>query len=190
MSQIPDDSALIHGRSAYDPVKARAYYLRTRQLKGRQPGKGESSGGRRPAGRPAQTSKGRSPAAARQARAEQKAALERRLDRLQEVLRSLVDAAKKRSGVEDKTKKDKTSTAKESSKKEKTEDKKLTAAQKREKAKADKERYEKEHQSVSSEISELQDKIKSVQDDIREALAEARKKRPVKSSTPTASKGR
>ncbi len=34
--KLPDGSVLMHGKRPYDPAKARAYYLRTRQLKGRQ----------------------------------------------------------------------------------------------------------------------------------------------------------
>lgn len=40
MSELkgPDGNTLMHGKRPYDPVKARAYYLRTRQLKGRKKG--------------------------------------------------------------------------------------------------------------------------------------------------------
>lgn len=36
--KLPDGTTLMHGKSAYDPAKARAYYLRTRRLIGRQKG--------------------------------------------------------------------------------------------------------------------------------------------------------
>lgn len=36
--QLPDGTTLMHGKRPYDPVKARAYYLRTRKLKGRKKG--------------------------------------------------------------------------------------------------------------------------------------------------------
>lgn len=36
--QLPDGSTLMHGTTPYDPKKAHAYYLRTRQLKGRKKG--------------------------------------------------------------------------------------------------------------------------------------------------------
>lgn len=36
--QLPDGTVVMHGKKPYDPVKARQYYLRTRQLKGRQKG--------------------------------------------------------------------------------------------------------------------------------------------------------
>lgn len=38
--KLPDGTVLMHGKRPYDPAKARAYYLRTRQLKGRKKGKG------------------------------------------------------------------------------------------------------------------------------------------------------
>lgn len=38
MMKMPDGSTLMHGSAPYDPVKARAYYLRTRKLKGRKKG--------------------------------------------------------------------------------------------------------------------------------------------------------
>lgn len=34
--KLPDGTTLMHGKRPYDPAKARAYYLRTRHLKGRQ----------------------------------------------------------------------------------------------------------------------------------------------------------
>lgn len=34
--QLPDGTTLMHGKQPYDPAKARAYYLRTRHLKGRK----------------------------------------------------------------------------------------------------------------------------------------------------------
>lgn len=36
--KLRDGTILMHGKAPYDPAKARAYYLRTRQLKGRQKG--------------------------------------------------------------------------------------------------------------------------------------------------------
>lgn len=40
--KLPDGSTLMHGRVAYDPVKAHEYYIRTRQLKDRRPGNAKS----------------------------------------------------------------------------------------------------------------------------------------------------
>lgn len=36
--RLPDGTVLMHGTAPYDPAKARAYYLRTRKLKGRKKG--------------------------------------------------------------------------------------------------------------------------------------------------------
>lgn len=40
--KLPDGNILMHGRVAYDPVKAHEYYIRTRQLKGRKSRQGLS----------------------------------------------------------------------------------------------------------------------------------------------------
>lgn len=42
--RLPNGTVLKHGRVAYDPAKAHAYYLRTRNLKGRQKGSGQPDG--------------------------------------------------------------------------------------------------------------------------------------------------
>ena len=177
-----DDSALLHG-GTYDPVKAREYYLRTRHLKGRRRAQARPPGpGRRPA--VAQVKPKQSSAARRAAIEAEKAHLEKRLKRLKEVLRELVDAAKKRSGVDESkdTPKDKADRNAQRKK-----NRPLTAAQKRKKAKADKERYDKEHKdSPKSEIQQLRQQIQDIEERIRAAMAEAGKKRPNK----TASKGR
>jgi len=47
MLRLPDGELLMHGESEYDPVKAREYYLRTRELKGRKKGVEELPVGRR-----------------------------------------------------------------------------------------------------------------------------------------------
>lgn len=39
--KLPDGSILMHGPTAYDPVKSHQYYLRTRQLKGRKKAAGD-----------------------------------------------------------------------------------------------------------------------------------------------------
>lgn len=38
--RLRDGTILMHARAPYDPVKAHAYYMRTRKLKGRRKGKG------------------------------------------------------------------------------------------------------------------------------------------------------
>lgn len=184
MSRI-DDSALFH-RADYDPAKAREYYLRTRKLKGRQPGVQRSPGpGRSPAVAP--TKPRRRSSAARRAEIEaQRKQLEKRLDRLKEVLRELVEAAKKRSGVDESkdTPQDK-ATRNEQRKKEKP----LTATEKRKKAKADKERREKENKPTSEkDLADLQAQIQDIRKKIQAALEDARKKAAKPSKT--ASKGR
>jgi ADP-ribosylglycohydrolase len=115
----------------------------------------------------------------------QKAALEARLVRLKEVLADLVEAAKKRSGVEEESK------TKETDTKETKPDKPLTAKEKREKREAAKEAYEKEKKtSVSQEVAQLQSQIASVRDQIEAAIAAARRNRSSKSKSQTASNGR
>src|SRR3954462_11581343 len=39
--RLPNGEVLMHANAPYDPKKAHEYYLRTRQLKGRKPGKGQ-----------------------------------------------------------------------------------------------------------------------------------------------------
>jgi len=41
--QLPDGTTLMHGKFAYDPVKAHMYYIRTRQLSGRKGGQATST---------------------------------------------------------------------------------------------------------------------------------------------------
>lgn len=40
--KLPDGTVLMHGARPYDPQKAREYYLRTRKLKGRKKGRGDT----------------------------------------------------------------------------------------------------------------------------------------------------
>ena len=120
---------------------------------------------------------------------EQRAALEKRLERLREVLADLVDAAKKRSGVE--TKKATDTKSSESKEKSKTPDKPLTEKQKREKREASKEQYEEEKKmSLSTEVDELQGQVRDILSKIKEATAEAQKKSSPQSKPKTASNGR
>lgn len=181
-----DDSALLHGRN-YDPVKAHEYYLRTRQLKGRHRGSGN------PPPRATAASPNQAAAARRQRLMQEKAALERRLDHLRDVLAKLVADAKRRSGVETPTKKTAATkkTASASKKSSSTKDKPLTEAQKREKAKKAKEEYDKTHPKVnlSGDIHTLQLQIQDIRAQIQKAIEDAR----AKSSRPTsqtASNGR
>lgn len=182
-----DDSALFHG--TYDPAKAREYYLRTRKLKGRKPGTikapDPSTTGRRPA--PATTfapgKPNRSNTKSRRAELEaQKVALEKRLDRLKEVLRKLVEEAKSRSGA-DKPESDSKDKAPETQtdKADRNADeksKKLTSKQKSEKAEAAKEAYEKENpNSLSQDVEVLALQVKDIQAKIQKAVADARERK-------------
>jgi hypothetical protein len=172
---VPDDSALLH-RRAYDPIKAREYYLRNRHLKGRrkgttiQPTAGKASAPPRNPGwnRPSR----------RDQMEREKEALESRLDQLKEILAAKVKAAKARSGVESpsdkKEKKDQKETAAKNEKNKK--DKPLTAAEKRKKAKEARDQYKKEHASLGAEIQSLQRQIADVRADIQDAIEDARKK--------------
>lgn len=187
MSALLDDileHGLLHGAD-YDPVKAREYYLRTRELKGRQKGAQESSNSI-PRGSREATPSNRGPAKAKPKAPVKKAvspALQRRrdtqeridqinarLDALREVLRKLVEQAKTRSGVDPKTVPSKSATKKATS----AGSEKLTAAQKKEAAKKAKERYEKDHgkkESLTSQEKALQAQVK----DVQKKIAKARK---------------
>lgn len=177
-----DDSALFHGR--YDPVKAREYYLRTRQLKGRKSASAPASPGRtaaRSTSVPARSSGGKpNRAHTKSRRAElqaQKEALEKRLDHLRDVLRELVEAAKGRSGVK-KNEKDKapeTSADKADRNKDQKNKKPETAAQKKERAKKAKEAYEKENPtSLSQDVDVLKEQVADIQAKIQKAITDAR----------------
>lgn len=154
-----------HLEHEYDPTKRREYYLRNRKLKGRKRGRGDRPTGGRPTGRPQPPRKkaGQTPAEI-EAR---KVALEKKLERLKEVLRELVDAAKARSGVEPKRDKEASTPEPTSSKK----DSKLTAAQKRKKAAEARKDYEPEKQSAPTTKSLEADIAK-----VREQIASARAK--------------
>lgn len=102
---------------------------------------------------------------------EQKAALEARLDRLRDVLAQLVEAAKKRSGVESKSDENKSSPETKDKP-----DKKLTRAEKREKAEAAREAYEPDP-TVSQEVKQLQDSIQDIMSQIKAAAADAQRQR-------------
>lgn len=141
---------LVH---AYDAVKRREYYLRTRKLKGRTK-----------AARPKPPKKTR---AQRQAERRRKleadvAALKGRLEKLQAVLAELTKAAKARSGVKDKaTPKKSTSSTKKAAAQ------KLTPTQKAKAAKAAEE-YRKKNpdKALSEDIKSLNAKIKTIQERI------------------------
>ena len=172
----------------YDPQKAKAYYERTKNLKGRRRGTKtdpESSGGSngpRPSAQPAPSQPDSDQHAAARARREevqrQVENLQERLSQLKEVLRQLTDAAKKKAGVETEAEKDK----KKDSKDEK--ESKLTQAEKDKKAKAEKERRDKEKKdspteqlaSIQQQIADVQEKIQQAREDLRDAIKKAQAK--------------
>lgn len=179
---VPDDSALLH-KAAYDPVKAREYYLRTRHLKGRKAGVKVKPTSR---GRPKAVkvkAKARKPS--REELKAQKEALQKRLDHLRDVLAELVKSAKARSGVEDKS----SDSSKEKASKNETPKKesKLTEKQKHEKAEKAREAYKKDH--LSKDVKALEQKIKDIREKIESAIEDAKNKSS-KSKPKTASKGR
>lgn len=186
---VPDDSALFH-RGAYDPAKAREYYLRTRQLKGRKPGSQVLAKGKPQAS--VAPSKGKKAASKREQLEAQKAALEKRLDRLRDVLRELVDAAKKRSGVDtDKEAPDNDPKETASRNESKKKDTPLTSKQKKEKADKAREEYQKNNggPTLSKEVEQLQRQVQDIRAKIQKAVEDARTKSST-SKPQTASKGR
>jgi len=178
---LPDDSALFHG-GEYDPAKAREYYLRTRELKGRKKGSAPPPAKGRPAAKATVTKLStKQKAATTQAKI---AALKKRLETLRDALAELVAAAKKRSGVDPKdTKGGKGSGSTSTSK--------LTPKQKKQAAARSKEYYEKHKDKTPDEqIKALEAQIKSIKARIKAAIADAKKKPAKKSKSKTASKGR
>jgi len=177
-------------RAAYDPVKAREYYLRTRQLKGRRPAAQVQPSGRRPGG--GTSNAGMRPSRRKQLEAE-KAKLEKRIEELKHALELLVEAAKKRAGVKpEKDDKDPKETADRNSKEKKG--KPLTEKQKREKREAAREQYEKEKgMTLSVEVSQLREQAQDIRAQLQAAIADARQRKPHPSSSQphqTASNGR
>lgn len=171
----------------YDPAKAHEYYVRTRRLKGRKPGAG-GDGGRRSPPTP-DTPSGKSPATKTKTQEERVAAVQRRLDRLKEVLDRLVEEAKVRSGVEPESDSSKKSESSDST----TPDKPKTRQQQKKDAEAAKERRQKEDpQSLSAqertlraEVEATQKKIADIREQLRAAVEKARgKRKPTASSKP------
>lgn len=190
---------LTHAR-VYDPVKAREYYLRTRELKGRKPRQAvATTGSRQPAqGMPMRSpAKGTSNTNLRDSRRKElearKANLEAKLDRLQALYRERIAAAKKRSGIktadiEEATPSSKSTTEKGSKAKGKSDskDKPLTESQKREKREASREQYAKENKtSLAVEVQQLEAQIRDMQSKLQAVAAKARKKAEIRSTPQT-----
>lgn len=189
---LPDDDfiqAIIH-EADYDPTKRREYYLRTRELKGRQPGVGrpQSPTVRPGVGRPPSpaTRPGRAtlPTKAVQGQVKPKskseeiearvAELKARLERLREVLRELVKQAQIRAGVDPaEAVQPGTPSTKPTKKPEKTPEK-LTPEQQAAKEKADAEYYEKNKDKIlADQVKDLDTKIKAVQAKIQQLREQA-----------------
>ena len=189
MNEEFDDSALLH-RQAYDPVKAREYYLRTRHLKGRHKGVVvDTRVGQSIAVAPKGVG-GKIRPSRREHLLAEKAALEKRLEGLKVALQQLVDAAKRRSGVKVKAKhKTPAQQAKEKAAAKKA-DSHLTEAQKAKKRQASKKAYAKEnHTTLAQDVAQLHKQIADYRAKIEKALADARAQ-AARTNHQTASKGR
>lgn len=186
MSQLRSDQAvnlirdLVQG-GEYNPAERRAYYLRTRELKGRKPSSGTPNGGTRQtltfsksSPTKTQTVVTKNDAAGRQAAIKQKVGLlKQRLDQLNKKLAEVREKARKKND-----KKKEGATSSDSSTKSDSKDQKpLTATQKREKAEKEKERYEKEEKVKEPETEEqILAEIRKVELNIRAVLSAARTK--------------
>lgn len=181
-----DDSALIH-RAAYDPAKAREYYLRTRHLKGRHKGVVLDKTARavaQPVGgghlRPSR----------REHLLAEKAALEKRLETLKNALQLLVDQAKRRSGVKVKPKHQTPAEQAKAKAAQKKADSNLSPAEKAKKREASKKAYAKEnHTTLAQDVTELHKQIADYRAKIEQAVKDARAA-AARTNHQTASKGR
>ncbi|QAY17131.1 hypothetical protein SEA_MADAMATO_13 [Streptomyces phage Madamato] len=133
----------------YDAAKRRAYYLKTRQLKGRKTGVTY---------KPVAKTRAQRQAERRKKLEAEVTALKGRLEKLRKALAVLTEQAKARSGADSKST---TSTAAKSA------DNKQTAAQKAKDAKASKEYYEKNKDKLlEDQVKSLKAKIKTIQERI------------------------
>lgn len=206
MAQDPADTAEVGRKAAeavlahakvYDAAKAREYYLRTRQLKGRRPTAQVASIGR-PVARGASNAEMR--LSRRKKLEAEKAKLEKRIEELKNALESLVRQTKRRAGISASEDAQKGSDPKEQADRN-TRDKKdkpLTEKQKADKREASKEQYEKEKgMTLSREVEALRDQTKDIRVKLEAAIEDARKTAPEKkpraqlqSTQQTASNGR
>lgn len=206
MAQDPADTAEVGRKAAeavlahakvYDAAKAREYYLRTRQLKGRRPTAQVASIGR-PVARGASNAEMR--LSRRKKLEAEKAKLEKRIEELKNALESLVRQVKRRAGISASEDAQKGSDPKEQADRN-TRDKKdkpLTEKQKADKREASKEQYEKEKgMTLSREVEALRDQAKDIRVKLEAAIEDARKTAPEKkpraqlqSTQQTASNGR
>jgi uncharacterized protein YceH (UPF0502 family) len=186
--ELEDSAYLMH---EYDPVKAREYYLRTRELKGRRVARSAPTPAGRVAGRQVAKAVKGATVLPKPAKPSSKnmtevriAALKKRLAELKVLLDKLRDDAKRRSGVEVPTDK------KDQKKAEKgpADSKDKSAVQKAKEAKAAKERYEKANPeaALQAEIKAVEAKIAAAREKLKEAIAKAREKaaQPQKPTAP------
>lgn len=118
--------------------------------------------------------------------------LEKRLDRLRDILAQKVKAAKARSGVKPETADKSATPDNKAAKNEASKDTKLTTQQKKDKAAKAREEYQKENggdTSLSSEVAQLQRQIADIRAKIQAAVQDAREK-SAPSNSKTASNGR
>lgn len=185
-----DDSELFHSRSTYDPVKAHEYYLRKRKLKGRKRGvtraefEKAATGNEGTYDRPGPKANRTDTDSRRAELKAQKEALNKRLDRLRDVLAELVEAAKKRSGGDpnesrdEKGKAPETKVDKADRNKAEKKSKPETPSEKKERAKKAKEAYEKENpNTLSQDVDILKSQVEDIQEKIQKALATAKDRR-------------
>jgi hypothetical protein len=197
MKLTPEEVILQHAKAPYDPAKRRERYLRTRQLKGRAPGKAPNTLGSKPSGKPyipSRTPRGITPLEQRrkQRRKEieaQTEALRKRLGKLRKVLKELVKEAKRLNGevVPDRAQ----TTHEPVSSTKQAPAQKLTTTEKRDAAKRSKDYYEKHVQpkggatrdklssgqtqrQIKANIREVEHKIGKARADLKAAIARAR----------------
>lgn len=159
---------LSHADPNYDPRKRREYYLRTRQLKGREPGAGRPPSA--PSGRPNLN------LSTEKERRERVEALQRKLDRLKEIYQELLAQSKGRAGIESPSK---TPAKKASSSKGGSSSTKTTAKERREAAERSKEWREKHPKKKSQPEKSVEEKLASLRKaiaKIRAEIAAAKKK--------------
>lgn len=184
---------LFHATGQYNPAKAREYYLRTRELKGRQIGRAEPAPLVRqkladtktltPREKKAPVSSRKSSVQKKEETKAKVARLEKKLDQLKDLLKRLVAEAKERSGVETKKETKTSSSSNSKTANSSTTDSKPTAAQKADKAKKAKAEYKKENPTskkdeagdLEKEIAAVREKIAKAKADIKEAIAKQRK---------------
>jgi len=194
MLQPDPSNKLLH---EYDPVAAREYYLRTRELKGRKKGLAKQVSDRTPSSKPAgqtatlgikpagptATSKAVAKSAqVRKVRAEKVRVLHAKFERLKKIMENL---RKELRDAESKSP-EKSSLAKSGDSKKAAPDKPQTAEQKR-KAKVAYEKLKKKEAVPANDVQVLREKIAKIEKTIQEIRAdlEAAKQKQTKKAAPS-----